>query len=228
MSKIFFFGCSYTYGHGLSDCRLEIPKYAPSKIGWAAQVAKGAGKECVNLSDPGGSNRQAVHLAQRCGIQSGDIAIFHWTFMNRYFYIHRHPTKGVLTTKVGNWMLEKTRNVRIKGHFNSWDEAHMLHDTEILVDYINTRFEKNGIKCINFEPIIYKKRNQESWEDRYWNSDAIDCMTKFDNHNLLYWQNEISKTKGEVDLADDGSHPGLLSNTRFAEYILEEYSWIKE
>ena len=159
MSKIYFFGCSYTFGHGLSDCRLMTPSDNPSKIGWAGQVANLAGKECINLADPGGSNRQAVHLAQRCDIQSGDIAIFHWTFMNRYFYIHRHPTKGILTTKVGNWMLEKTRNVRIRGHYHSWDEAHNIHDTEILVDYINTRFEKKGIRCINFEPIIYKQRN---------------------------------------------------------------------
>ena len=228
MSKIYFFGCSYTFGHGLSDCRLMIPSDAPSKIGWAGQVAKLAGKECMNLAEPGGSNRQAVHLAQTCDIQSGDIAIFHWTFMNRYFYIHKHPVNGILTTKVGNWMLKDTRNVRIRGHFHAWSEAHEMHDTEILVDYINARFEKNGIRCINFEPFIFKKRNQESWEDKYWNSDAIDCMTKFDNRNLLYWQNKVSKAIGKTDLADDNSHPGLKSNTRFAQYILEEYPWLKD
>jgi|TARA_B100001094_G_scaffold323824_1_gene375376 hypothetical protein len=223
MSKIFFFGCSYTYGHGLPDCRNLS---TPSKLGWATRLADQAGKEYVNLSDPGGSNRQAVHLAQNCDIQSGDIAIFHWTFINRYFYLDWHSKfQGVQTTKIGNWML-KNKSKRPKMHYFNWSEVHMMHDTEILIDYINNKFEKKGIRCINFEPMIYKDKATD-WELDYWTKN-IDCTTIFDNCNLLHWQKFVSAKKGYTDLADDGDHPGLTSNIRFANYILEEYPWLKE
>ena len=57
--RLITFGCSNTYGHGLPDCHVP-PNEAgpnPSKVAWPQLLADRRGLECVNLGQPGGSNK---------------------------------------------------------------------------------------------------------------------------------------------------------------------------
>ena len=88
--RIVAFGCSNTYGHGLSDCTVEgTDKAGPvaSKFAWPALVD--SNKPYLNLSKPGSSNKQ---IAMDCLAQEfieTDIVIFVWTYAVRTFYVNK-------------------------------------------------------------------------------------------------------------------------------------------
>ena len=64
MSRLVAFGCSYTYGYGLSDCHIEPNKPGPnpSKLAWPSLLANMLDLEVVNCSNIGASN---IHILWR-------------------------------------------------------------------------------------------------------------------------------------------------------------------
>ncbi|MDB4348967.1 hypothetical protein OAA64_01435 [bacterium] len=242
MSNLFIFGCSYAYGHGLADCLQGTSLSTPSKLGWAQKVADMSNRNCINLSHPGGSNRQAVHELQNCDITSDDIAIFHWSFYNRAFYLNHDGKTGI---KIGTWNLVQDQDTKYRkkkakidrnttnnnsiaqAHYRLATGTHMLHETEILIDYTNLRLKSQNIKAIHFEPIVPMLKRGPSVEKDYWDH-KMNPITQFDKKNLMFWQQYLNFKNGYQDLADDGDHPGQKSNDLFADYILEEYPWLKE
>jgi hypothetical protein len=83
--RIVAFGCSNTYGHGLSDCNIDgRPGLSPSKFAWPALLDK----PYLNLSNPGSSNKQ---IAMECLAQQfneTDVVVFAWTYAARNFYFN--------------------------------------------------------------------------------------------------------------------------------------------
>lgn len=85
--RIVAFGCSNTYGHGLSDCnKFGRPGLSPSKFAWPALLDK----PYLNLSQPGSSNKQISMecLAQK--FNETDVVIFAWTYAARNFYFNKN------------------------------------------------------------------------------------------------------------------------------------------
>ena len=56
--KLVTFGCSFTYGHGLSDCMAEDGSNGPtaSEQAWPSVLGKLTGMKVDNVSEPGSSN----------------------------------------------------------------------------------------------------------------------------------------------------------------------------
>lgn len=85
--RIIAFGCSNTYGHGLSDCFEPNSREAgprASRLAWPQLVANQIGYECVNLGICGASNKLITYRAQNYQFGSRDVAVFLWS------YLHRH------------------------------------------------------------------------------------------------------------------------------------------
>ena len=89
MHKIIAFGCSNTFGQGLPDCyKMEgdigIGLEKSSQYAWPEVFAKKMKKSCVNLAQPGSSNRQILwQILNFEYYQPRDCVTILWTFINR-------------------------------------------------------------------------------------------------------------------------------------------------
>lgn len=104
--RIIAFGCSYTFGHGLSDCfqtKNFEPGPSPSQLAWPQLVANSLGWECVNLGVCGAGNKQISHIAHRFEFGSRDVAVFLWSYIHRHCIIDPlHPDHDVWYEQKGS------------------------------------------------------------------------------------------------------------------------------
>lgn len=79
--RIFFFGCSHTYGVGLPDCYKNQKK--PSNLGWAAYIAKHLNGKYINKSSSGASNKLIWHKIKKTKFKPSDIVFVLWSYPSR-------------------------------------------------------------------------------------------------------------------------------------------------
>jgi hypothetical protein len=89
---LYFFGDSYTFGHGLEDCLLadNLPPLTPSRLGWVHVCASLLGLEYENRSMPGASNQFIFHTLRQVKPTSDDIVVIQFTNAHRDFVINEH------------------------------------------------------------------------------------------------------------------------------------------
>lgn len=100
--RFLFFGDSFTYGHGLDDCLLDDnrPGYAPSRLGWAHQLAQKYDVPYENLSLPGCSNQYMFYKMRTTPMTSDDFVIVQWGYYDRDFLLLSNGTLD----PIGNWI----------------------------------------------------------------------------------------------------------------------------
>lgn len=78
-------GCSMTYGHGLQDCFIPPvnPGKVASKLAWPSITAKLLGRECINVSRPGGSNANIIKSILEIDLKKTDTVTILWSFLTR-------------------------------------------------------------------------------------------------------------------------------------------------
>jgi hypothetical protein len=83
--KLVTFGCSLTYGTGLSDCwDGSIGGPVPSKLAWPEILRRLMNIKIVhNFSKPGASNKEIAYLVlkqlSKGTIKQDDVVIIQWT-----------------------------------------------------------------------------------------------------------------------------------------------------
>ena len=94
--RLVTFGCSYTYGHGLSDC--FTPPYGagpvPSKFAWPQLVANELNMDCINMSAPGVSNKEILNTLLNFKFDSTDVVIVMWSFIERWCLFKNETSIG--------------------------------------------------------------------------------------------------------------------------------------
>jgi hypothetical protein len=82
---LYFFGDSFTYGHGLPDCLVdgEHAGPEPSRLAFPTLISKQTHIPHVNLAGPGTSNQHMLYKLRTSDITAGDVAIFCWSQLNR-------------------------------------------------------------------------------------------------------------------------------------------------
>lgn len=92
MAKLYAYGCSHTFGHGLKDCAVFVdkgknsyydPGLVPSKLVWAQLLADRLGLTCVNRSEPGSSVKQQVFSLMQDPITDCDTVVCLWPVFDR-------------------------------------------------------------------------------------------------------------------------------------------------
>jgi len=107
MSRLIAFGCSHTYGVGLPDCyKLGKTLGTPSKLSWPQLVANELNYECVNLSEPGSSNKRITYNVSKFNFLSTDLVMILWTYPARHCIIKDNHIVDILPLTKGK--LEKT------------------------------------------------------------------------------------------------------------------------
>jgi len=215
MKRLVALGCSYAYGHGLQDCceKDGQPGPLPSNFAWPAVIAKKLHIELSNQSRPGSSNIEILHKIKSFSFRKDDICIIHWSFIERWCKILDQVDKIGYQT-IGPWQDNKIA----KSFFNSiYNDTTGVFLSKVHADFVGYYLKDIGIKYISFEPIIYHTVR---------NTLKLNYTTPHDYKNLCHFHNK--QLYPFADTALDSAHPGPETHKRFAEYILEEYPWLKD
>lgn len=88
MPRLVAYGCSFTYGYGLSDCtrRNDQPGWKPSKLSYVSLLADKMQLSCVNRSKPGSSNKEIWKKIMSSKHEPDDVIIIGWSFAERTMF----------------------------------------------------------------------------------------------------------------------------------------------
>ena len=195
MKRLITFGCSLTYGYGLLDCYIEGgPGKVPSLLGWPSTVARHLGRECVNMSKPGVSNKFIWNRVVNFEFNSSDIVIIHWTYTNRSCIFRKDGIENI-----GTWT----------GHDEYYDKFYDDHDATVMsrlyLNHVNNFLETEDIEVHN---II---TNSKDLNLLNFKNEMVS------SHIPLY----ISELKNDYPLAEDNHHPGIECNLQCSKVILD-------
>lgn len=109
MSRLIAFGCSHTYGVGLSDCwdGDGVGDLPPSKFAWPQLLADMLDLECVNASNYGASNREIWWNIINFPLDKTDKIVVQWTYPNRDCIINSNGDIEQLTVWSDNDVVKK-------------------------------------------------------------------------------------------------------------------------
>jgi len=194
-------GCSFTFGHELSD---DVDGKIPSKMSWAHRLKFNPGDEYICTAYPGSGNPGIARRVFEAVSYNKDIrcVVVMWSFLSRYDWaMPRHKS------------LEKTRWASI----SPWDTTsgneeafRTIHGSETQQEQWRTRrntFEESGAKP--FAEAIYQYAANEyhetylSWKSIIWlqhilENKKIPYMFTLADNSLFY--NEFKEHKEQDSL----------------------------
>ena len=228
MRKMYFFGCSYTYGHGFADC-IEGPEFTagpnPSKLGWAQMLGDDLGFEVVNFGLPGASNKHIMHIinCEKHDLEPGAPVVIHWSHLGRtmrfnidlerqfpIYYTNGRPSWESYVETIGPWLDNDLSNNYYAYIQSDLDDAYEL---AWLIDYATLTLAKCGAG-----PVLHLG-------PAFWQPYQAEVISKFLG-NDVHWPAmtlcEKNTNKG-YDKAQDNKHPGSRANRSFANDIISKY-----
>ena len=231
MSTLYAFGCSNTYGEGLSDCCEPDtpsgfrPGKSPSTLAWP-QIASDLLKlHCVNLAVPAASNRFILHRLLNSELKQNSTVVIGWTYSTRSCIIHTH--------KIG-WL---------RKDLTTW--PHWSDKVTTLMPAILEQNHFRGKKYWNKNKLFYKYLYdevdlvQEMWRsiemaDLYLKSRGCAVIhTATDQQSRPEWvratvlEHCVTSIVPNGTLAQDRRHPGEETHRLFGEYVAAAIATVK-
>ena len=210
-NRLIAFGCSNTYGEGLSDS-----KYPPSPLAWPNVLSNLSKRKCVNVSCPGSSNKRIWNEIINFEFQKNDVVFIMWTDVSRTCIIKENTIEDIGIWKVGHNDTSKkyykllfdindsVKDLNLRSshcdlYLNSLGikNYHLMY-SDVLIDHAITTVKK-GLNTLDKE--LYKKET-------------------YNNANIL--QIDFSEISGIYGKADDGVHPSKLAHAELANKIFSE------
>lgn len=191
--RLLTFGCSYTYGSGLSDSH----PIRPSKHAWPNVLAKMLGRKCLNLGSPGASNKRIWCLASREQYQQDDIVVFLWTHIERYSIVQLDGR----IVDIGPWNTDKIGHAYYRYFQNTKDS-----NVELNCKLSQIKLYLNNLGIRNYH--CFAAEYEVDLVD--FNSDARKIKTSFD---------QIRSRHG---VGTDGFHPNEDAHREFATSLYKE------
>ena len=197
MGRLITFGCSYTYGTGLPDCKNwmfdKLHNLKPSEMGWASLLADKLDLELINESFPGSSNTEIMYNVLKHKYKQDDVVVIMWTHYVRdmlFNSVHKYP---FFRDRLGPWA--KTHKERLWAEYLS--EKDYAMKSWFHIHHADLHLQKQGVKYIHY-PATPKELNKYKLE-------YVDI------------NNYYSDGFEYVDKADDELHPGVESNKILAD-----------
>lgn len=197
VQRLITFGCSYTYGTGLDDCKNwffnQLNNLKPSKLGWASLLADKLHLELVNLSFPGSSNTEIMYNVLKQNYNKDDTVIIMWTHYVRdmlFNSVHKYP---FFRDRLGPWA--KTHKERLWVEYLS--EKDYAMKSWFHMHHADLHLQKQGVKYIHYPAT---PRELEKYKLDFIN------LQNYYNDGITY-----------VDKASDDMHPGIESNKLIAD-----------
>lgn len=222
MAKLFAFGCSHTYGHGLPDCieGKKAPGPNPSKLGWVSHIGEVLKKEVVNKGICGAGNKEILwnFIKHSELITPEDSVIIQWSYFERNCIIRkrRHGFRsnfdGVEAIKLAPWSTDKISKIYYKFLHSEVDD---IYSTALYVNHANLLLNYYGIKkVLMIAPADNTSTTKMMREEL---DELILPGVAMSEKNLTHFK---------VDTALDGVHAGVKSNQQFGAKAVEHYGHI--
>jgi hypothetical protein len=208
MKRLIVFGCSNTYGVGLSDCR---DRNSPASIlGWPNELATMMGiSTVINLGIGGASNKHISNsLLDKAGADffnpDTDVVVFLWSYFCRHCVFQDDGlVERYLPSDLRYNRLEPNRHKKIKRWYRDYNtsvDQQLSNYTRIshTQHYLNSK----GITNYNFTCETYEYTNIPTW---------------FDSSTLK--SIDVDALSTQYGRADDNIHPSELGHSHIAEIM---------
>ena len=172
MSRLITFGCSYTYGEGLPDVKLNLlrnPK-APSKLSWTKILSDELGLELVNVSFPGSSNTEILYNILTFNFQPDDIVVVMWTHCVRDIRFDSWLQFISQRTRLGFWTTNSNKawesQITIKDYvYKTWLSIHHagLFLKSKKINHLHYPFEVSEYKSHVIKELIVDDFSEEGF-----------------------------------------------------------------
>jgi len=208
LNRLIVFGCSNTYGQGLSDCR---DRNSPASIlGWPNELATMMGiSTVINLGIGGASNK---HISNSFLNKAGDdffnpdtdIVVFLWSYFNRHcIFQDNREIERYLPSDLRYKRVEPNRYKKIKKWYRDYNtsvDQQLSNYTRIshTQHYLNSK----GITNYNFTCETYEYTNIPTW---------------FDSSTLK--SIDVDALSTQYGRANDNIHPGVIANMHTAKIM---------
>lgn len=202
MQRLVTFGCSVTYGHGLSDCYIppKDPGLIPSKFAWPNLVAQSLNVPLLNNGVCGNSNLAILHDILNFQFEFGDVVVVMWTLTSRDLIFGKKNFLGKQQLiPVGFW-----QNTHLS---NSWLETHSLADMATrswLYLHHATLYLKS--KNIPIHNVFAFYDEVKKYKPKFLDLDFYKIKTQ---------------AMRPIDLALDNLHPGIKTHQMIANDIIK-------
>ena len=150
VQRLITFGCSYTYGTALPDCKNwmldKLHNLQPSNMGWASLLAQKLGLECVNESFPGASNSEIMYNVLKYNYKKHDTVVIMWTHYARdmlFNFSYKYP---FFRDRLGPWA--KTHQERKWAEYLS--EKDYAMKSWFHIHHADLYLQQQGVKYIHY------------------------------------------------------------------------------
>lgn len=193
-NKLVTFGCSFTFGQGLSDCHVspDQPGPIPSIYAWPAIVADSLTRGLDNQSKCGASNLEILHKILNYNFNNNDLVVVMWSMPNRDVIFKDQGTYS----RLGVWKTDKLTKYWLKTH----SEEDLAIRSWLYIHHATLYLKEKQIKHYN----IFANLN---WLGKYKPSFL----------NVGYLEIDMSS---QLDKGLDGKHPGPKTHKMIADKLL--------
>lgn len=208
MSRLITFGCSYTFGTGLPDCKAGATE--SSKLGWPSILSNKLNLELVNISSAGASNFEILNNIINFNFKESDTVAIMWTHYVRDLFFKKWPEAdqivrlGPWTTGDGTWLSK-------------------IIDTQVIV---GKKWRRSWIENMNDKTFALKSWSYIHHADLYLQSKKIKYIHcpafpgELNKYPVSYTINNFySNGFLTIDYGSDNAHPGIKSNEKTAEIL---------
>ena len=210
-NRLIAFGCSHTYGEGLSGSTDSA-----SPLAWPNVLANLSNRKCVNASRPGSSNKRIWNDIVNFEFEKNDVVFIMWTEVSRTCIIKKDTIEDI-----GVWKVDHMDSSK-KYYELLFDINDSVMDLNLRSSHCDLYLNSLGIKnyhLVYSEILIDHKVNTVAKKLKTMDRKSYRKET-FNKANLLGLDfSEISKS---YDKALDGRHPGELAHKELADKIFSE------
>jgi len=210
MKKLFAFGDSYTYGHGLEDCyvlngNIYNPGPEPSQLAWPALLGKDLDCEVYNNGAPGASNIAILHRILNTNFTEDSVCVIMWSYPNRDMIFNDNyvPLKALFNRKP---------DINNVSHVGSWREDMLSKDW--MLTHNATDLIMRSWLHIHHANLFLERLNVPHYN-------VFAYYTEIKDYKPVYCKIPFKDVYAErfIDYALDGSHPGPLTQVQVAKDI---------
>lgn len=234
MNKLIAYGCSHTYGWGLSEderyWNWEDKETGRAKPGYASPyafpsiLAEKLGLECDNKAIPGGSCKEIMLNILETDFSSTDTVLVAWTMAARHCLVRNEIPR---ITRIGPWSArqEDTGNL-----VNRWFSPDKNKEAQTIATSYYKHWDKIDAKIdmhknIQFAYLWLKDKVKQQYHfsvhapetNPHWSTEAW--------FNVPVLGTNIIADQKEVNVSDDGYHPNKQGHANIADRL---YDLIKE
>ena len=205
MNRLIAFGCSHTFGHGLSDCWIEKEKthgVYPSKYAWPTILARHMNRFPVNMGICGAAANQISNNIVRYNYRKNDIVVVLWTHTNRHSVVYQNGSASQMSAYAAT--LNKKSKIWLKNFYDEYDSLINYASSIITAQKF---LEKNNIPSMHF--IV---EDIQSDVEKYKVNKFFELID-LDNNGIFFYDNPIR------DVALDNAHLGPETHKWFAQEI---------